>query len=79
MKVMEDDISADEVDKLINDLVPFIYKSQIDNLTQDDLDYWGECFWSDLTRWASKDNYWYDREKGGIYDESVEGGLYSKY
>ena len=78
MKVMDDDISLDELDQLINDLVPFIYKSQIGNLTQDDLDYWGECFWTDLTRWASKDSHWYDREIGGIYDESVEGGLYAK-
>lgn len=32
----------------------------------------------DLTTWANNDGFWYDREKGGIYDDSEENGLYGK-
>ena len=78
IKVVEDDISEEEVDKLIEDLVPFIYKNQLDHLDKDDLEFFGETFWCSLTSWASKDSFWYDREIGGIYDDNDEGGLYAK-
>lgn len=78
IRVMEDSISEEEADKLINNNVSFIFKSQLDDLSQDDLGYWGELFWFDLISWANKDHYWYDREKGGVYDDNIEGGLYSK-
>jgi len=32
----------------------------------------------DLTTWANNDGFWYGREKGGIYDDSEENGLYGK-
>ena len=78
IKVVNDDISEEEKEKLCDALIPFIYENQLDNLGQEDLEYFGETFWYDLTTWANKDGFWYDREKGGIYDDNVEGGLYSK-
>ena len=32
----------------------------------------------DLTTWANNDGFWYNREKGGIYDDDEVYGLYSK-
>lgn len=78
IQVVEDILSEEELDKLSDELVPFIYKSQLEDLGQEDLEYFGETFWYDLTTWANKDGLRYDREKGGIYDDNVEGGLYSK-
>ena len=78
IQVVEDNLSEEELDKLIDSLIPFITKSQYENLGQEDLEYFGETFWYELTKWANKDGFWYDREKGGIYDDNVEGGLYSK-
>ena len=78
IQVVEDDLSEEEIDKLIDSLVPFISKRQYDNLGQEDLEYFGETFWSDLTRWANNDRFWFDREKGGIYDDNDEDGFYSK-
>ena len=78
IKVVNDDISEEEKEKLCDALIPFIYENQLDNLGQEDLGYFGETFWYDLTTWANKDGFWYDREKGGIYDDNEAGGLYSK-
>lgn len=78
IQVVEDILSEEELDELNDALVPFIYKSQLENLGQEDLEYFGETFWFDLISWANKDGFWYDREKGGIYDDNEEGGLYSK-
>ncbi len=78
IKVVEDNLSEEELDKLNDSCVPFIHKSQYDNLDHEDLEYFGETFWYDLTTWANKDGFWYDREKGGIYDDNDEDGLYSK-
>jgi hypothetical protein len=78
IQVVEDNLSEEELDKLMDSLVPFISKSQYDNLDQEDLEYFGETFWYELTKWANKDGFWYDREKGGIYDDNDEEGLYGK-
>ena len=78
IQVVNDDISEEEKEKLCDALIPFIYENQLDNLGQEDLDYFGEIFWFDLISWANKDGFWYDRMKGGIYDDNEEGGLYSK-
>ena len=78
IQVVNDDISEEEKEKLCDALIPFIYENQLDNLGQEDLEYFGETFWFDLISWANKDGFWYDREKGGIYDDNEEGGLYSK-
>ena len=78
IQIVNDDISEEEKEKLCDKLIPFIYKSQLDNLGQEDLEYFGEIFWFDLISWANKDVFWYDRMKGGIYDDNEEGGLYSK-
>ena len=78
IQVVEDNLSEEELDKMIDSLIPFISKSQYDNLCQEDLEYFGETFWYDLTTWANNDGFWYGREKGGIYDDSEENGLYGK-
>ena len=78
IQVVNDDISEEEKEKLCDALIPFIYENQLDNLGQEDLEYFGETFWFDLISWANKDGFWYDRMKGGIYDDNEEGGLYSK-
>ena len=78
IQAVDDGISEEEEEKLIDELIPFIYKSQLDNLGQEDLEYFGELFWFNLSTWATRDGFWYDREKGGIYDDNDEDGLYSK-
>ena len=78
IQVVNDDISEEGKEKLCDALIPFIYENQLDNLGQEDLEYFGEIFWFDLISWANKDGFWYDRMKGGIYDDNEEGGLYSK-
>ena len=78
IQVVDDDISEEEKDKLIDADIPFIFKSQHDQPGQEDLEYFGELFWFNLSTWATRDGFWYDREKGGIYDDNDEDGLYSK-
>ena len=78
IQAVDDGISEEEEEKLIDELIPFIYKSQLDNLGQEDLEYFGELIWYNLYTWAIRDRFWYDREKGGIYDDNDEDGLYSK-
>ena len=78
IQVVNDDISEEEKEKLCDALIPFIYEKQLDNLGQEDLEYFGETFWFDLISWANQDGFWYDRLKGGIYDDNEEGGLYNK-
>jgi hypothetical protein len=78
IQVVEDNLSEEELDKMIDSLIPFISKSQYDNLCQEDLEYFGETFWCYLTTWANEDSFWYDREKGSIYDDNEENGLYGK-
>lgn len=78
IEIVNDDISEEEKEKSCDKLIPFIYKSQLDNLGQEDLEYFGEIFWFDLISWANKDGFWYDRMKVGIYEDNEKGGLYSK-
>ena len=78
IQVVEDDITEDEEEELMDDGINFIYKMRLNDLDTEDVENFGELLWYDLTRWASKDRFWYDREKGGIYDENDEGGLYAK-
>ena len=78
LQVVEDDITEDEEEELMDDGINFIYKMRLNDLDTEDVENFGELLWYDLTHWASKDRFWYDREKGGIYDENDEGGLYAK-
>ena len=78
IQVVEDDITEDEEEELMDDGINFIYKMRLNDLDTEDVENFGELLWYDLTNWASQDRFWYDREKGGIYDENDEGGLYAK-
>ena len=78
IQVVDDDITEDEEEKLMDDGINFIYKMRLNDLDTEDVETFGELLWNRLTEWASKDRFWYDREKGGIYDENDEGGLYAK-
>lgn len=78
VQVVEDTISEEETDQLIDSHVKFIYRRNDDNYTQDDLAFIGELLWFDLVNWVNNDRYWFTREKGSVYDENVEGSLYSK-
>lgn len=78
VQVVEDTISEEETDQLIDSHVKFIYRRNDDNYTQDDLAFIGELLWCDLVNWVNNDRYWFTREKGSVYDENVEGSLYSK-
>ena len=74
--VVDDNISEEELEKME---VICIFKKRLDNLNQEDLAIFGEMFWYNLIDWANKDSFWYGREKGSVYDDNVEGGLYSKF
>ena len=78
VQVVEDTISEEETEQLIDSHVKFIYRRNDDNYTQDDLAFIGELLWCDLVNWVNNDRYWFTREKGSVYDENVEGSLYSK-
>ena len=78
VQVVEDTISEEETEQLIDSHVKFIYRRNDDNYTQDDLAFIGELLWFDLVNWVNNDRYWFTREKGSVYDENVEGSLYSK-
>ena len=78
VQLVEDTISEEETDQLIDSHVKFIYRRNDDNYTQDDLAFIGELLWFDLVNWVNNDRYWFTREKGSVYDENVEGSLYSK-
>ena len=78
VQVVEDTISEEETEQLIDSQVKFIYRRNDDNYTQDDLAFIGELLWFDLVNWVNNDRYWFTREKGSVYDENVEGSLYSK-
>ena len=78
VQLVEDTISEEETEQLIDSHVKFIYRRNDDNYTQDDLAFIGELLWFDLVNWVNNDRYWFTREKGSVYDENVEGSLYSK-
>ena len=78
VQVVENTISDEETDQLIENNVTFIYRSNDDNYTQDDLAYIGELLWCRLVDWANYDSNWFTCEKGSVYDENEEGSLYSK-
>ena len=78
IQVVEDDITEDDEEKLMDANILFLYKKRLNDLDTEDVENFGELLWYDLTNWASQDRFWYDREKGGIYDENDEGGLYAK-
>ena len=75
VQVVEDTISEEETEQLIDSHVKFIYRRNDDNYTQDDLAFIGELLWFDLVNWVNNDRYWFTREKGSVYDENVEGSL----
>lgn len=70
--------NEEELSKLIDSDIDFLWRSKIDNLDQDDLEFWGERFWSNLLSWARESKKWYDREKGSMYDDEDENSLYYK-
>ena len=74
--VVDDNISDEELEEME---VTCIFKNQLDNLEQEDLEIFGEMLWYKLIDWAKKDRFWHDREKGSVYDDNVEGGLCSKF